>query len=72
VCSVLQAAWSGAGGSHQPVWLSVFYCFRALVALEKQSSPIRVAALILQQRSSVGKPALHALLANRTLWRAYN
>ena len=45
MCSVLQAAWSGAGGSHQLVWLSVV----ELVALAKQSTrPVQRLAGVLQ------------------------
>ncbi len=56
------------------VSLSVLYSFRALVALEKQRSASRAAALTLLCSSALQQAvsALHALLADQALWQAYN
>ena len=61
-----------APAANRSVLLSVLCCFRALVALEKQRSASRAAALTLLCSSALQQAvsALHALLADQALWQA--
>ena len=61
-----------APAANRSVLLSVLCCFRALVALEKQRSASRAAALTLLAAALSSKQvsALHALLADQALWQA--
>ena len=53
--------------------LSVLYCFRALAALDEQSSRTRAALITCSCSSALQAVcALHALLADQALWQAYN
>ena len=72
MCSVLQAALSGAGGSHR----CLAQCFRARCSREIEHASVqRLAGVALQAlgRAPCSKQsALHALLADQALWQAYN